>query len=529
MTLSEKIAVIGGGVAGIATVAALRARGLQCVAYEKQRGPGGLWYNNYPGAKNQSGAELYEFPDKKYPEAIRSSGRDVTAREVYTYLEEFIQEQDIAECFQFGVEIANITREADDKWTLHFKDSTTETFSFVIMCCGLYSTEPNFIDLPGRDAFEKTGGVVIHTSQRKNDSEFKGKNVVVVGNGKSAMDAALAAGRVAKETEGAPPIQLVRRSQWYFPLYLMGFIHFKYAFLSRFGGSILPRYCFNDSFLSKLLHGITAPLKFVLWRMIEIMFLCQYRLPWEVLPKLGTLDKDALSASSLAVREEDLRPYRAGEVHQRLGTIDRLEPGKVILSDGSALKADMIILGTGWRSGLRFLDEDTVRPLLDFDLDGLWLYRHILPPKTKGLAFVESNCSTFTNPNTSLIQAAWLGDLLVGKRGWPSEEEMLENAEKEKAFKRALFPWCAQRGAAVVAFLQHYHDLLLNDMGIDPMRYGGPLGTFCNWMLPVVPGDFKGVLLNPDSRETVPKLRPPDTLYGIAVAVMMLLLYRISG
>jgi len=520
-----KIAVIGGGVASVATVAALRARGLDCVAFEKQNGPGGLWRNNYPGAENQSGGELYEFPDKQYPGSAR--GRDVTAKEVCVYLEEFIQEQDIEEYFQFGIEISKVTRQADDKWNLHFQDGTTETFSFVIVCSGLYSNKPNIIDLPGRESFEKANGVVIHTSQRKEDDEFKDKNIVVVGNGKSAVDAALAAGQVAKETGGAPPVQLVRRTQWYFPIYLMNMIHFKYAFLSRFGGAMLPRYYFNDSLLSKLVHGILAPFKFVFWRMVEVMFLFQYRLPWHMNPTIGTLDKEALSATALAMREQDLRPFRAGEVVQRVATIDRLEPGKAILSNGNVLQCDVVVLGTGWKTGLGVLDSETVKPRLDLDEDGLWLYRHVLPPKAKGLAFVGSNASTFTNPNTAYIQACWLADLLAGIREWPLEEGMLENAEQEKAFKRALYAWSQQRGASIFAYLTHYHDLLLSDMDIDPMRYGGLLGTFCNWMLPVVSSDFEEILLYPEAREAVHKLQPPTPLYAIAGIAMVSSLYYI--
>jgi dimethylaniline monooxygenase (N-oxide forming) len=467
---------------------------------------------------------MYEFPDKAFPASLQAE--DVPAKDVVTYLEEFIQEQSIGECFRFGVEIRKITREADDRWTLYFADDTKETFSFVVVCTGLYSNKPNIIHLPGREAFEKGGGVVIHTSERKDDSEFKGKNVVVVGNGKSAVDAARAAGKVAKETGGLPPTQLVRNAKWYFPKYLMGMVHFKYAFLCRFGGAMLPRYYFDDSTLSRVVHALISPLKFLFWRMIEIMFIIQYRLPWHMIPKLGTINEEIMADTALAVTEEDLRSYRTGEVTQRVATIDRLEQRKVVLSNGNEVDCDVIVLGTGWKTGLDLLDDKTIKPLLDLDDDGLWLYRHILPPMAKGLAFVGSNASTFTNPNTAYIQACWLGDLLAGNRNWPSDDSMLENAEQEKVLKRALYRFGHQRGAAIFGFLQHYHDLLLRDMDIDPMRYGGFFGSFCNWMLPVVPSDLRG-LLNPDCHQSAPKLRAPAPLHALAGIAIASLLFRI--
>ena len=55
-TLSRdaRIAVIGAGVAGIATAAALTTAGYkQILVYEKNDGLGGVWHHNYPGASGK--------------------------------------------------------------------------------------------------------------------------------------------------------------------------------------------------------------------------------------------------------------------------------------------------------------------------------------------------------------------------------------------------------------------------------------------------------------------------------------------
>ena len=275
---------------------------------------------------------------------------------------------------------------------------------------------------------------------------------------------------------------------------------------------MLPRYYFDDSFLSKLLHAIALPIKFIFWRLVELAFILQHRLPWHMTPKIGTITNEAFKSTALIMKEYELQPYRDGDVIQRVATIDRLEPGKVILTNGDTVKCDVLVLGTGWNMHLKLLDEETVKPLLDLQHDGLWLYRHMLPPKAKGLAFVGSNAVTFTCPNTAFIQACWLADLLAGIREWPLQENMIENAKQEKQYKRALYPLSTQRGALILANLQHYHDLLLRDMQIDPMRYGGLLGAFCSFVLPVVPSDFEGALLDPDSRGKVQKLAAPAPL-----------------
>ena len=48
-----RIAVIGAGVAGVATATALNAAGLDFVVYDPNPGVGGLWFQNYPGASGK--------------------------------------------------------------------------------------------------------------------------------------------------------------------------------------------------------------------------------------------------------------------------------------------------------------------------------------------------------------------------------------------------------------------------------------------------------------------------------------------
>ena len=50
----QRVAVIGAGVAGCAAAGALRDYGIDFVVFEKNSGPGGLWADNYPGAKGEN-------------------------------------------------------------------------------------------------------------------------------------------------------------------------------------------------------------------------------------------------------------------------------------------------------------------------------------------------------------------------------------------------------------------------------------------------------------------------------------------
>lgn len=55
----KKVAIVGAGVAGCAMAAALRDYGIDFVVYEKNSRVGGLWADNYPGAKGKCSGSWY--------------------------------------------------------------------------------------------------------------------------------------------------------------------------------------------------------------------------------------------------------------------------------------------------------------------------------------------------------------------------------------------------------------------------------------------------------------------------------------
>lgn len=82
--------------------------------------------------------------------------------------------------------------ETTGRWTLSLKSShtgavTKEDFDAVLVCIGhhVYPKVPTF---PGQEKFK---GTILHSHSLKSCEKFSGKNVVVVGIGNSAVDAAV--------------------------------------------------------------------------------------------------------------------------------------------------------------------------------------------------------------------------------------------------------------------------------------------------------------------------------------------------
>jgi dimethylaniline monooxygenase (N-oxide forming) len=451
----------------------------------------------------QSTAELYEYPCKRFPKAIRDRKDPPapTAAEVCTYLEEYIDEKNMRSKFRFGKKIATILCNSETEWIIEFDDFSTRTFSFVIVCNGLVSVKPKVVNWPGTKAFLAEGGTMLHSSERRSDDIFVGKRVMVVGNGKSAADAAAAAANVAQENGTDPPIQLARRQTWYVPRYILGFLQYKWFFHTRLGSLLLPAY-YETPLLYKIFHFLFAPLKWIVWRLVEVMLLCQFCLPYRLWPSPCTIEGATVENSVLITDESHLRRLRRGEVDMRIGTINHLQAGKAVMSDGKEVQVDVIVQATGWSLGFdTMIDEasllsglDFMYDGLDFCEDGLWLYRNILPASFNGIAFVGSNTLTFMNIFTSYVQAYWLAQLLAGDRPWPERKQMKETVEREKAFKRRYYRIGDMRGASVEAYMQHYHDILFREMNARNAYPCCLIRPFANLVVPVVPSEMRGCL-----------------------------------
>ena len=104
---------------------------------------------------------------------------------------------------------------------------------------------------------------------------------------------------------------------------------------------------------------------------------------------------------------------KAGTVKDKLGAIDKFVEDGVILKDGSKLEADIVVFATGFTKSYDYFDEETTKAL-DRQKDGLYLYRQIVPPNVKNLAFIGSEMSTFNNILTQGLQTIWLKKYLQG-------------------------------------------------------------------------------------------------------------------
>lgn len=179
--------VVGGGIAGMYAVYALREKGARVRGLEAAAGFGGTWYHNrYPGARCDIESIDYSF---SFSDELQQdwdwSERFATQPEILAYLEHVAERFDLAPNFTFEAKVTSAAfDELDQRWIV----TTDAGQQFVARFC-IFATGPlsatNLPDIPGRDTF---AGEWYHTGAWPHGGvDFKGKRVGVIGTGSSGI------------------------------------------------------------------------------------------------------------------------------------------------------------------------------------------------------------------------------------------------------------------------------------------------------------------------------------------------------
>src|SRR5262249_55451969 len=108
------VAIIGGGISGIAMGVYLKKAGIPFVIYEKNHGPGGSWYDNrYPGCGVDTTTHLYSYSFALNPSWTRYFSKQ---DELMDYIESCIDRFDLREHISFDTTVLSAVY--DGRWRL---------------------------------------------------------------------------------------------------------------------------------------------------------------------------------------------------------------------------------------------------------------------------------------------------------------------------------------------------------------------------------------------------------------------------
>lgn len=470
MVNRKKVAVIGGGIAGLAAAKAFDEKGHRVIGFERSHDFGGVWElsRSYPGVQTQSPKDLYRYTDMAMPEDYPQWPK---GPQVHAYLHSYADKHKLGRLFQLNTDVSGMERRADGKpgWTLTLTSAgrtRKEDFDFVSVCTGQFSYK-NIITHPGQDAFVEQGGHVMHSSEYTDPEIARGKHVVVLGGSKSSTDIAVNAAE-----HGASQVTMVyRKNVWRVP-YFIGGINFKRLLYMR--AQEMQFNSWGRGPLKKLFAAITKPLVWANFRGLETMLKMQLGLKkWNMVPDTP-IEKEA-SCSLPLVTPNFFETLKTGKLKVVQGSFDHYDGDSVVLTTGERVKCDVSVLAVGWKLGVPVLPEEYRQKLIEED--GQYrVYRLSVNPDLPDMGFVGFNSSFCTILSAEMI-ANWLVRYADGQLAHqPSDNEMRESIEMMLDWRRNERPAAQVYGGLCSAPFHFKHfDELLADMGATKTKRSNPL------------------------------------------------------
>ena len=481
-----RIAIIGAGVAGLATAKVLTQAGHGVVVFDRTPDVGGVWSRTrrYPGLTTQSPKAQYSLSDfpmpRDYPEW--PSGEQIQA-----YLAGYATHFDLDRALRLKTEVVSVTPDVGGGWRVGTRDgagaAATDAFDRVVVANGVFC-EALIPDFPGREEFAAAGGLLLAGTELHDAERARGKRVLVVGYGKSACDVTVPVSRVAASTD-----VIARQLLWKVPRKINGRLNFKLLLLTRMGEALFRYRVLRG--VEKFLHGPGAGLRGKMINSIGTISVRQFGLDKLDLVPAGQLEDIVRGAIGLAT-EGFFEAVADGSITvHRDRTIARLYAcdgsPQAELSDGTTLPADLVICSTGFTQGVPFLPADLQRRLLD-ERGNFLLYRQIRPVDVPGLYFNGYN-SSFFSPLNAEMAAVWIAADLAGAIPLPGTAAMRQAVTEQLAFMDDAVSGHHCRGTKIIPFSMHNVDEVLGDLDLNI----GAGVRASHWLNPINPAAYRGI------------------------------------
>lgn len=485
MVNRKNVAIIGGGVSGLAAAKAFDERGHRVTGFERSHDFGGVWElsRSYPDVQTQSPKELYCFTDHPMPDEYPEWPK---GPQVHAYLLSYADKHKLSRLFRLNSNIKLMDRREDGQpgWGLTIEEAgrtRIENFDFVVICTGQFS-DKNIITHPGQDDFVKQGGLVMHSSEYTDSSIVHDKRVVVLGGSKSATDIAVNAAE-----SGASQVTMVYRDNvWRIPYYVGG-INFKNLLYMR--AQEMQFNSWGRGPVKRAFAALTKPLVWANFRGLEALLKLQLGLKkWNMVPDTP-IEKEA--CCSLPIVTPGLfESFKSGKVKPVQATIERYEGDEVILTNGDRIGCDIAVLAVGWKLGIPYLAQACRDKLIE--PDGQYrTFRLAVNPDLPDMGFVGFNSSFCTILSAEMV-ANWLVRYADGQlANQPTDKEMRDNIDMMLQWKRNERPSAQVYGGLCSAPFHFKHfDELLSDMGAKKRSLSNPLAEQFSYPRAKAFGDY---------------------------------------
>lgn len=334
---TPRIAIIGAGMSGIASVVKLRRAGYtDLTVYEKADRVGGTWReNHYPGLSCDVPSYWYSFTFAPNPDW---SHRFSYGPEIQAYMEQTARDFGVLDAIRFDTAVTALRYEAPC-WRLTTEHGDEEVYDLVVSATGVLH-HPAMPDIPGLDEFE---GEMFHSARWDDDCALAGRRVGVIGTGSTA---AQIVGAIGPEVGRLSVFQ--RTAQWMAPFPQKTYSDRWKAFARRFPVVLKALYYFYYWFMSTRIGGAVLGDEKAHARLAGA---CRENLEQNISdPALREkLTPDYAAACKRIVICSDFYPaISADNAELVTDGIERIEAKGVRTKDGRLHELDVLVLATGF-------------------------------------------------------------------------------------------------------------------------------------------------------------------------------------
>lgn len=462
----SKVAVIGGGPAGIVAARYLKSEGFEPVLYEQGERLGGQWTGDprysgvWPAMRTNTSRVMTAFSDRRHD---RETPVFPTNQMVCAYLQAYAEQFELLRHARLRTAVRGLSRnQRGDAWAILSEDaegrSREDTYEKVVVATGRYH-HPAIPPVPGLESYSGRRGLV-HAFGYKHPEVYRGLRVLVAGCSISALEIAsdlamLGASRVVSTN---------RRQRYVLHKQLAGVPTDHLAF-TRFAA--LAEECMP-------MEAVAAGLKDFVTKTSGSPE--QFGAPRPA----GNILEAGITQSQhfmplVAEGRIAVKPWIAG-----------VDGEKVRFTDGTEEEFDAIIFGTGYHLDLPFLSEE-LRRTLDIDAKHIDLYKHTFHPALPGLAFL--GLLELIGPYYPVLelQARWIAYAWSGTRPAPGAEAM----------GNGLAAYRARRGGPQEMPMHAVAIQFAREAGVEPVLADWPELTRALLFGPLSPMSFR--LHGPDA------------------------------
>jgi cation diffusion facilitator CzcD-associated flavoprotein CzcO len=417
----KKACIIGAGCAGFTTAKRLKEFGIPFDCFEASDDVGGTWYYRNPNGASACYQSLHidtskwrlafeDFPiPADFPDFPHHS-------QLHAYFKAYVDHFKLRDAITFNTRVNEAFREAGGDWRVTLSTGEVRTYGALFVCNG-HHWDPRWPDpYPGQFS-----GVQMHSHAYRDPFEpldMRGKRIVVVGAGNSAMD-------IASELAQRPIAEKLyismRRGVWVLPKYVNGQPADKAAapaWMPMGLGRKLAQAMIKKSIGRMETYGLPAP------------------------------DHEPLTAHP-SVSGEFLTRVGCGDIIPKPG-IKSFDGACVRFTDDSTVEADVIVYATGYNVSFPFFVQDQFIP--KENVFPLW--KRMMQPGVDNLFFMGLAQPLPTLVNFPEQQSKLCARLLTGRYRLPSDSEMRAQIEADERL-----------------YLGHFYDSPRHRMQIDFNHY----------------------------------------------------------